>query len=1028
MIKIKKLIIIQYNGLNNNSITIIIQTTRMGDTTTIDEGLYSRQLYVLGHEAMRDMSKANVLISGLGGLGVEIAKNVILSGVQSVTLQDTKLTSMTDLSSQYYLSSHDIGRNRAIACVRKLSELNSYVNVTAYDQEIDNTLLKKHTVVVLTENNILEHININKFCHENNIKFISTTTHGLFGQIFCDFGSNFLVRDVDGEEPHTGIIESIISDPNDNKKTLIKTVESQVHNMTSGDQVSFINVNVITATQVYDLSYVDKNTFRINYELDSTIKYISNGGEFTQVKQPKILNFKSLEESIKEPEFVLTSFVDFERPNKLHSLFQSLATYIQQTNNYPTNLDEFKPYVDTKYNMADSLIEMFIINIGGQLCPVNAVIGGIVAQEVIKACSHKFNPISQWLYFDVCSCMPENYKDLDRNTSASSSRYDGQIKVFGKEFQEKLKNQKWFVVGSGAIGCELLKNFAMIGLGNIIITDMDTIEKSNLNRQFLFRTKDIGSMKSTAAASAVLFMNPDINVEPHENRVGQETENIYNGEFYKNLNGVVNALDNIHARHYMDQQCVVHGKPLLESGTLGTKGNVQVIVPHMTESYGSSQDPPEKSIPVCTIKNFPHTIDHTIEYARDQFNGLFEQGPTNVLEYLKNPEKIKTMTPSDAMVIATNIKEVLTNVPTSFIDCVKMAFNLWHANYKNQILQLLHKFPSDYRTREGALFWSGEKRCPIALNFDVNNKLHVDYIMATSNIFANIFGIKNNNNITQLVTLLDSLEVPVFEIDPYAKIAANEQEAKALEEENRKRSEEVNTNLDIDALINSLPSVDQFKDLVITPQKFEKDDDSNYHIDFITAASNMRAVNYKIEPVSKHKTKGIAGKIIPAIATTTALVAGLVTLELYKLIQGFTTIERFNNSFINLALPFFGFSEPIACIKNKFKGREFTMWDSFKIQGPMTLADFIKYFQENYEFTLDLISYRSFMIYSSFMSPKKLKERMTKSIDQIITEELNEKITGNMINITIDVEDEDDDDSSDMDKGIDLPQVCYHLG
>lgn len=64
---------------------------------------------------------------------------------------------------------------------------------------------------------------------------------------------------------------------------------------------------------------------------------------------------------------------------------------------------------------------------------------------------------------------------------------------------------------------------------------------------------------------------------------------------------------------YMDRRCVYYRKPLLESGTLGTKGNVQVVIPHLTESYSSSQDPPEKSIPICTLKNFPNAIEHTLQ-------------------------------------------------------------------------------------------------------------------------------------------------------------------------------------------------------------------------------------------------------------------------------------------------------------------------------------------------------------------------------------------------------------------------------
>jgi len=68
---------------------------------------------------------------------------------------------------------------------------------------------------------------------------------------------------------------------------------------------------------------------------------------------------------------------------------------------------------------------------------------------------------------------------------------------------------------------------------------------------------------------------------------------------------------------YMDRRCVYYHKPLLESGTLGTKGNVQVVIPHLTESYSSSQDPPEKSIPICTLKNFPNAIEHTLQVDTD---------------------------------------------------------------------------------------------------------------------------------------------------------------------------------------------------------------------------------------------------------------------------------------------------------------------------------------------------------------------------------------------------------------------------
>ena len=140
--------------------------------------------------------------------------------------------------------------------------------------------------------------------------------------------------------------------------------------------------------------------------------------------------------------------------------------------------------------------------------------------------------------------------------------YDAQVAVFGKEYQQKLCEQKVFVVGAGAIGCELLKSIAMMGVGckppaelgagaragRVTVTDMDKIERSNLNRQFLFRSWNVGHAKSTAASAAVQHMNPALLVDALELRVGVETESTFNDSFFTGLDCIVNALDNVEAR------------------------------------------------------------------------------------------------------------------------------------------------------------------------------------------------------------------------------------------------------------------------------------------------------------------------------------------------------------------------------------------------------------------------------------------------------------------------------------------------
>jgi molybdopterin/thiamine biosynthesis adenylyltransferase len=120
--------------------------------------------------------------------------------------------------------------------------------------------------------------------------------------------------------------------------------------------------------------------------------------------------------------------------------------------------------------------------------------------------------------------------------------------------------------------------------GKITITDPDHIENSNLNRQFLFREKHISKPKSRTAAASVLLMNPQLknHIFPLLERISDSTKDIFSNKFFESLTFVANALDNVAARRYVDQRCVENKIPLFESGTLGPKGHVQVIIPYLT--------------------------------------------------------------------------------------------------------------------------------------------------------------------------------------------------------------------------------------------------------------------------------------------------------------------------------------------------------------------------------------------------------------------------------------------------------------
>ncbi|WVO16344.1 hypothetical protein L204_104019 [Cryptococcus depauperatus] len=1000
---------------------------------SIDEGLYSRQLYVLGHEAMKKMASSNVLIVGMKGLGVEIAKNVALAGVKTVTIYDPSPVEMADLGTQFFLREEDIGQPRHSVTAPRLAELNSYVPIRILpgSDEITPDMVEKFQVVVLTNATTRKQVEIDEFCRQKGIYFIAADVRGLFGSVFNDFGKDFAVIDPTGENAQTGMIVEIDED----EDAIVTCLDETRHGLEDGDFVTFSEIKGmegLNGCKPRKISVKGPYTFSIGDTRG--MGHYKTGGIFTQVKMPKILQFKTLKESLINPEFFITDFAKWDRPAILHVGFQALSAFYEKTSRLPQprNAQDAQEVIALAKEIhsaiggEDPLDETILTELSyqatGDLSPMVAVIGGFVAQEVLKACSAKFTPMQQNMYFDSLESLPSNLPS-EADCQPLGTRYDGQIAVFGKSFQDNIANIREFLVGSGAIGCEMLKNWSMMGLatgpkGIIHVTDLDTIEKSNLNRQFLFRAKDVGKFKAESAAAAVVDMNPQLKgkIISHEDRVGPETENVYGDNFFNTLDGVTNALDNVSARQYMDRRCVFYHKPLLESGTLGTKANTQVVIPFLTESYSSSQDPPEKSIPSCTVKNFPNAIEHTIQWAREAFDSMFVNPPTTVNLYLSQPDFVETTLKSSGQhheQLKQIEKYLVRERPMTFEECIIWARLQYERDYANEIKQLLFNLPKDQVNANGTPFWSGPKRAPDPLAFDINNPLDMDYLIAAANLHAYNYGLKGERDPALFRKVVESIKVPEFTPKSGIKIQLNENEPV----DNNDDEEE-----DIGSIASSLPPPASLAGFRLQPVDFEKDDDTNHHIDFITAASNLRAKNYGITLADRHKTKLIAGKIIPAIATTTALAVGLVCLELYKLIDGKNKLEDYKNGFVNLALPFFGFSEPIAATKQKYGETEWTLWDRFEISGNPTLQEFLNWFQNEHKLEVQMVSQGVSMLWSSFVPAKKTADRMTMRMSDLVEHVGKKPIPPHVKNLLVEVmvNDENDED-------VEVPYVLVHI-
>ncbi|XXG44320.1 hypothetical protein AAC387_Pa01g4156 [Persea americana] len=1012
-----------------------------GNPSEIDEDLHSRQLAVYGRETMRRLFKSNILVSGMQGLGVEIAKNLVLAGVKSITLHDEGTVELWDLSSNFYFSEDDIGKNRAIACVQKLQELNNTVSISTKTTKLSKEQLSNFQAVVFTDIRLEEAIEFDDYCHNHQppISFIKSEVRGLFGSVFCDFGPEFTVFDVDGKDPHTGIIASISND----SPALVSCVDDERLEFEDGDQVVFSEVQGMTELNDGKPRKV-KNTRPYSFTLEEdTLNFgqYEKGGIVTQVKQPKILNFKPLREALKDPgDFLLSDFSKFDRPPLLHLAFQSLDKFVTEVGRLPIagSQEDAEKLIwlasGINEGMGDGRLEdidkkllwHFANGSRAVLNPMAAMFGGIVGQEVVKACSGKFHPLFQFFYFDSVESLPIEPLEPE-DLEPLNSRYDAQISVFGWKLQRKLEEANVFIVGSGALGCEFLKNLALMGvccgnLGKLTLTDDDVIEKSNLSRQFLFRDWNIGQAKSTVAASAAVSINPRLHIEALQNRASPETEHVFDDAFWESLDVVVNALDNVNARIYMDTRCVYFQKPLLESGTLGTKCNTQVVIPHLTENYGASRDPPEKQAPMCTVHSFPHNIDHCLTWARSEFEGLFEKTPAEVNKFLCNPHEyvsaMRNAGDAQARDLLEHVIECLDReICETFQDCISWARLKFEDYFCNRVKQLTFTFPEDAATSTGAPFWSAPKRFPRPLQFSSRDPSHLQFIMAASILRAVTFGIPIPDWVTNSKKLAEAVEkvsAPDFQPKEGVKIVTDES-ATGLSAASSDDAAIINDLImKLEECSKKLPPGFQ-----MNPIQFEKDDDTNYHMDFIAGLANMRARNYSIPEVDKLKAKFIAGRIIPAIATSTALATGLVCLELYKVLGGRHKVEDYRNTFVNLALPLFTMAEPVPPKVVKHRDMSWTIWDRWIIRENITLRGLLQWLKDK-GLNAYSISCGSCLLYNTMFA--KHEERLDRRVVDLAREVANVVVPPYKRYLDVMVACDDDDDND-----IDIPLISIYF-
>ena len=873
---------------------------------------YSRQSYSIGQDAQTKLSNASILVIGYNTLAQEIIRNLALIGVARIDIFINKKILEQNISTcgLYFPIKNDT------IPLDDLRKLNPTIQINCVDiLDDDNELEKKkiisnYNLIILTNSIIDDAMDINRLTHKFGIPFIMCGTYGLMGYVFNDLGEKFNITDLDGETSEPLILESI-----DNKFLKFK----DEHKLSQGDTIIVTN---LTGIETELIVYRKKSPLVVELkEIPS-----QNKNDYQKILRKKIsqtFNFESLKKNIDNPTYIVSDWsVGMDRSILLHKLHLAMDKYLNDFGELPNqwsipDWEIFKnKYLlktnDTLTENENMVANKFCFTLRGDVLPVCSIIGGIVSHEVFKVLAHKYIPIQQWYYMDCLDLIYDSeittHTDYTCRNYKTKTKYDGLVNVFGKKFLETIQNTTPFVVGSGAIGCELVKNLGMLGVKRVYLTDPDHIEKSNLSRQFLFSDSDIRQSKSATASKKIKLMNSDVEIIGLEKKMCSETENYFNSEFHSKIDIYLNALDNVDARIYMDSMAIKYSKPLIDSGTMGSKGNVQVVIPHLTESYGSSKDPDEKAgIPICTIKAFPYKPEHTIQWARELFETEFNLIPSLISKY-KNLYEFNKINDADSKQLLKQLYKYKD------FELTQKCFNsiletIWRENFYDNITEIISKYSKEENKEE-----LGDKKLPKYL-MENENRYKNEFYKYGYNVLNQMF----KSNIEFYETNIDLNTSSLYSI-PF----------------NYKLDE-----LDSEKIINIINPIISTS-LNPLPIEFEKDDDELGHVQWISLCSNIRNYQYSIPQTDLWEVRKIAGNIIPALITTTSLISGFQILEFIRVLKLYKSnkylnkeahkdIDMYKNRFVNLNTNYCdGINPSLAPNYKLTDDKNISIWTNFK--------------------------------------------------------------------------------------------------
>lgn len=384
---------------------------------------------------------------------------------------------------------------------------------------------------------------------------------------------------------------------------------------------------------------------------------------------------------------------------------------------------------------------------------------------------------------------------------------------------------------------QILKNAALVGFQEIEVIDLDTIDVSNLNRQFLFRSEHVGQPKAVIAAEAAKRFNNNITITAH---YGNIKNTMFGVSYFKTFDIVLNALDNADARRHVNRLCLASDVPLIDSGTTGYLGQVTPIIKTVTTCYECYPKTTQKVYPICTIRSTPTQPVHCIVWAKECLKLIFGNTKESMLyEDTENTDESSTYMHL-LQYNRSNSISMSSSISNSALDITNNDTTISIINYGKELLIALYHTEIIKRIDMDVYKTATTIPVPIA------TQIIEDAAQKTMNIILTKTKSPSQKSGWDNIIFTTEDNVIEFLLCIYEIFC-----------------KDTNNNL-------------------IGTLTFDKDD--QWAMRFVTVASNLRSTVFSIKTLSFYDAKGIAGNIIPAIATTNAIVAGLQVLGAINLI------------------------------------------------------------------------------------------------------------------------------------------------